>query len=264
MPEGEQGRNESERWFERYLRENGYAYDYEPDLDVPTHPDFRARRSDVEVVCEVKGFEEPPPLERRLAGANQTVAVSADEEYGPMRSAVREAARQLKPLAGSPWPLVVVLANPMGFRVNLSIERLVEAMYGNPGIVGNFNPEKGEVEDFHFELGRDGRLRNDHPYISAVAILHERELAREHYDEWRADWKKTREPLDHPTMKEIIAEAMAEQRAWRRSDASKNVPDGNVYWLELLTTGSLDAVPLPEAAFDGSRDQRTSVVRVPQ
>jgi hypothetical protein len=133
MANGEQGVNEAERWFERYLRDHGYEYEYEPDLGVAKRPDFLARRDGVEFVCEVKGFEEPPPLERRLAGTNQAVMVSADEEYGPMRGAVREAARQLKAFAGSPWPLVVVLANPMGFYVHLSIERLMEAMFGNPG-----------------------------------------------------------------------------------------------------------------------------------
>ena len=128
------------------------------DLGVATHPDFLARRDRVEVVCEVKGFAEPTPLERRLAGSKQVVTMRADEEYGPMRGAVREAARRLKPLAGSPWPLIVVLANPMGFWVNLSIVSLVEAMYGNPGYAGRFNADEGQVEDFQFVYGRDGRL----------------------------------------------------------------------------------------------------------
>jgi hypothetical protein len=198
MSNDEHGVNDAERWLERYLRDHGYEYEYEPDLGVSTRPDFLVERNGVEVVCEVKGFETPTPLERRLAGTEQPVMVSADEEYGPMRGAVREAARQLKPLAGSDWPLVVVLANPMGFWVQLNIERLVEAMYGNPGYAGRFNPDQGQVEDFQFVYGRDGRFRNDHPYISAVAILHERALAREHYDEWRAKWKETRAPPRKP------------------------------------------------------------------
>jgi hypothetical protein len=187
--------------------------------------------------------------------------VSADEEYGPMRGAVREAARQLKAFAGSPWPLVVVLANPMGFYVHLSIERLMEAMFGNPGYAGRFNPDEGQVEDFQFQYGRDGRLRNDHPYISAVAILHERELAREHYDEWRAEWKQTRSPLANPSTEEILAEFVAEQEAWQASEEAANVSEGNVYWIDLLTTGSPEAVPVPENLFDGPRDRRTVVER---
>src|SRR5437867_1044014 len=114
MSSGEVGGNEAERWFERYLREHGYEYEYEPDLGVSTRPDFLVRRGDVELVCEVKAFEQPTPLERRLRGSNHVTAISSDEEYGPMRSAVRDAARQLKSLAGSEYALVVVLANPMG------------------------------------------------------------------------------------------------------------------------------------------------------
>jgi len=262
MSRPEQGKNEAERWFERYMRDHGYDYDYEPDLGVSTRPDFLVWRADVQMVCEVKGFDQPTPLERRLRGTSHTTMISSDEEYGPMRSAVREAARQLKPLAGSGYPLVVVLANPMGHRVNLSLERLVEAMYGNPGLVGNFNAEKGEVEDFRFELGRDGRLRNDHPYISAVAILRERSRADEYYNEWRIEWKKGRKPLDRPTTEEIIAEAEAEHAAWNASEASKHVPEGHVYIIELMTTGSPDAVPVPEDVVNCPRDARVDVERV--
>jgi len=62
MTNREQGRNDAERWFERYLGEHGYEYDYEPDFDeVDTHPDFLAQRGGVQMVCEVNGFEEPPP-----------------------------------------------------------------------------------------------------------------------------------------------------------------------------------------------------------
>jgi hypothetical protein len=261
---GEVGLNDAERWFERYLGEHGYEYTYEPDFDgVATHPDFLARRGDAEIVCEVKGFEEPPPLERRLAGVDQPVMLSPDEVYRPMRNAIREAARQVKPLAGSRFPLIVVLANPRGFFVDLSIDRLVEAMYGNPGWIGRFDPDEGRVENLRFDYGRDGRLRNDHPYLSGVGILHERSLAREHYDRWRVEWTKTREPLHNPTYEQILAEFTAEQEAWLASGEAANLPEGNVHFIELVTTGSPEAVPVPENVLDGPRDHRVQVERVP-
>lgn len=262
MSNCERGVNEAERWFERYLCDHDYESDYEPDLGVSTRPDFLVCRNGVELVCEVKGFETPTPLDRKVAGVDHPVMLSADEEYGPMRGAVREAARQLKPLAGSDRPLIVVLANPMDFRVNLNIDRLVEAMYGNPGYAGTFKPDEGQVDDLEFFYEKDGRLRNDHPYISGVAILRERPLALEYYDEWRAKWKAGRPALPSPSTDEIVAEFLAEQAAWRASEEAKNVPEGNVYLVDLLTTGSPEAAPVPENTFDGPRDRRTDVQRV--
>jgi len=99
------------------------------------------------------------------AGAGVTLGsprVGDKDFYGPMRGAVREAAKNLKPLAGRGLPLVVVIANPKGYLVPLSMENLVPAMVGNPGWSGRFNPETARVERFEFEFGRDGRLRNDH------------------------------------------------------------------------------------------------------
>src|SRR5207244_10501879 len=68
--------------------------------------------------------------------------------------------------------------------------------------------------------------------------------------------------LFRSTIEQIIAEAEAEQTAWNASEASKNVPEGNVYIIEVMTTGSPDAVPLPSNVFDCSRDERAEVVRV--
>lgn len=44
---------------------------------------------------------------------------------------MREAARTLKPLEGSEWPLVVVLANPHHLHVELEPQRLIHALYGD-------------------------------------------------------------------------------------------------------------------------------------
>jgi hypothetical protein len=262
MPEAEQGRNEAEHWFERYLRAHDYEYEYEPTFEpeIPTRPDFKIARAGIEAICEVKGFEEMPPVERRVSGLNQPTMLSAKEVLGPMRGAVREAARNLKRLAGSPWPLVVVLANPERFKVFLSMDRLVEAMFGDLGVAGAFNAETGTVEKMEFEYGRDGRLRNDHPYISAVAILNELELAAEYKGQWFEEWKKSRP--EKRSYDEIGAEVLAAEAAWQASEASKHVPDGNAYWVEVLTTGSPDAVPLPENVFECPRDSRREVERV--
>jgi hypothetical protein len=45
-------------------------------------------------------------------------------------------------------PLVVVLANPKGFHIDLSVGPLIKAMLGNPGYSGQFDPETGSVDQF--------------------------------------------------------------------------------------------------------------------
>lgn len=257
----EVGKNEAERWFERYLRAHGYEYEYEPDIGVSKRPDFLVRRDGERVVCEVKAFEEVTKLEKRLAGTKQATMVSDDEVYGPMRGAVKNAASQLKPLAGTGLPLVVVLANPKGQMVHLDMERLVEAMFGNPIWRGRYDPEEGRVEDLQFDYGRDGRLRSDHPYISAVVILRERAAASEYYDEWREGWKSSRPSIENPTFEDIVHEFEEEQKAWDEHAAEADIPEGDVYFLEVLTTGSPDAAALPEIVFDGPRDTRVNVAR---
>lgn len=259
----EYGKNEGERWFERYLRDHGYKYDYEPDLGVGKMPDFVAERGSVRLVCEVKSFETPPALHVKLERASGPVMLSDDEVYRPMRSSVREAARQLKPLADADLPLVVVLANPLDYRIHLSMERLVEAMFGNPGWAGEFDAEKGQVEEMKFQYGRDGRLRNDHPYISAVAILREVDLKAEYQQAWSERRQEGRTKL---TLKddgiEAVAKAIQEERAhWKEHEKTAEIPSGVAYKIEVLTTGSPSAAPLPENAFDGPRDRRFDVMR---
>jgi hypothetical protein len=74
--------------------------------------------------------------------------------------------------------------------------------------------------------------------------------------------RKPEPPLENPEIEEIISEALAEQEAWLASEEAAHVPDGNVYFVELLRTGSPEAVPVPDNVFDGPRDRRVDVQRV--
>jgi hypothetical protein len=264
-PPREIGRNDAERWFERYVHGHDYSYDYEPDLRVSTRPDFVIERAGTRVVCEVKGFEQPSAFKNRLSQAVGAFMAGDDEIYRPMRSAVREAARQLKPLAGTGLPLVVVLADPRDHVVLLDIEHLVEAMFGNPGWTGSLNESTGEVEGLHFAYGQDGRLRNDHPYISAVLILRKVDLGYEYRQAWGRAWVDGRPRVswkEHGF--EAVATAMQEERkAWESHVAEANVPAGYAYKVDVLTTGSASATPVPDEVFNGPRDRRTIVEREP-
>jgi hypothetical protein len=259
----EYGKNDAERWFERYLSAHGYEYEYEPDLGVEKRPDFLIERDGLRVVCEVKAFEQVPALQKKLEAATGPVMASSDEVYGPMRSAVRQAASQLKPLADSGLPLVVVLANPLDYRVQLDIKHLIEAMFGNPGWAGAFNAEKGEIEGLNFEYGRDGKLRTDHPYISAVVILREIDLEEEYRREWAVGWRKGRPKLtlEKDGYEGFGREIEEELADWDEHKKTAKIPSGKRYEVEVLTTGSDRATPLPENVFDCPHDTRIDVVR---
>lgn len=266
MSGAESRRNEAEDWFEQYLLDHGYSFEYEPDLDVQTRPDFIIDRAEVRVVCEVKGFPQPTAFKERLRRSVGAFTASDKEVYGPMRSAVREAARQLKPLASSGLPLVVVLADALDHVVHLDVEHLVEAMFGNPGWTGSLNQTTGELEDLHFAYGRDGRLRNDHPYIGGVLIVREVDLGNEYRQTWGRDWVAGRPPVswkEHGI--EAVVEAMEEEReAWDAHAAGADIPEGKTYAVDVLVTGSPEAVPIPKEVFDGPRDRRLIVERMPE
>src|SRR5204863_10128570 len=85
------------------------------------------------------------------------------EVYGPIRNHVAKAAQQLKPLTALQLPLVVVLANPEGAMLDLSVQHVLSALYGNPTFTMDVDPAVGAaVGDGRLEFGRDGKLTNDH------------------------------------------------------------------------------------------------------
>lgn len=74
-------RTESEVWFEEYLREVGHSGsdEREPDLGIPTRPDYLVRAGEARAVCEVKQFT-TSGLERRLQGPHNSTLTLGDDE----------------------------------------------------------------------------------------------------------------------------------------------------------------------------------------
>jgi hypothetical protein len=174
------------------------------------------------------------------------------EVYGPIRNQVKEAAKQLKPLAVRGIPLVVVLANPDEARVNLSVESVIAALYGNPQWTMQIDTATGAaVDEGHLELGRDGKLTNDHAYLSAVVLLRRRELALDARDKILAELRKGYDG-EATTVEERQKRAVAIIEELERHD----LPEGHYFYVEVIETLSQDAVPLPEAWFCGERDRR--------
>lgn len=153
---GVKTRSKGELLFESYLAEHGYPEPaYEPDLGVPTRPDYVVTRSEAEAICEVEEFN--PNSGWTPAGAGFR---SAEDVLRPVRNKIRAAAKQLKPLADSGRPLVVVLANPGGAWVGLSPREMVWAMYGDAAFAFTADAETGEAVGLGgFVTTRNGKLR---------------------------------------------------------------------------------------------------------
>jgi hypothetical protein len=160
----------------------------------------------------------------------------------PVRNKIRAAAKQLKPLAGSGRPLVIVLANPRGAWVGLAPREMVWAMYGDPAFSFTVDPETGEpVDEGAFTVTRNGKLRNDHPYISAVAVVFQRDHAVDYYEELVAGMEG--------------ATADEKMRAINLAKDRGDVPEGHYHRLDVYRTMSAQAASLPAELFNGPKDR---------
>jgi hypothetical protein len=244
-------RRQSERWFESYCDAHSISVlAYEPDLGAGKRPDYLIAKDEVEVVCEVKEFE--ATAIDRLRELRQAFTTSQSVELKPIRGQVREAARQLKPLAGSKWPLVVVLANPRGFHVPLDADSLIHALYGDLTITFEIGPDGGAVSEPRWGAGRGGRLRNDHPYISAVAALHRGDLELDWWNDWYArERSATPEP---ETYEEAFDRWRARAALAERVAKKEEIPTGDYFRVDVVRNWSTSAVPLPADVFAGARD----------
>lgn len=231
-------RTAGEEMFEAYLVEHGQDVpEHEPDLGVTKRPDYVIERDGRKCVCEVKEFA---PDTSSLPGAG--TMTSAEVVLKPIRSQIREAARQLKPLASSGLPLVVVITNPHGAWVETNPEHVIYAMYGDPAVRFNVNTATGAAEgDPLFVVDRNGKLRGDHQYVSALTFVRHRRRVSDFYDELAA-------ATAHLSQDDRVAAIVAAEDGAR-------LPEGSYHSVDVFRTLSPTAVPLPEVFFDGPHDR---------
>ncbi|MFF2572691.1 hypothetical protein [Streptomyces sp. NPDC058084] len=233
----------------RYLRERGYTFEVEPEFGTGRHPDYLISAGEHTLVAEVKAFETYGMFEGAIPG--QVMTRSLDDALVPIRKKIKEAAGQLKGLQGRGWPLVIVLDNPGGRPIPFdSPYMILSAMYGDLTLNAPLGPG-GVLGEFRAVAGRNGKLRNDHAYISAVAVVrredHAALWAAQWFDEHREDFGPGDADDDGQGTRAMVA-AFAE--------ASKDAPEGDDIFLEVFETLSDSAVPLPREVFNGPRDRR--------
>jgi hypothetical protein len=247
------GLTEADRGFQDYLRTHGYegADDHEPDLGVTRRPDFLIARDGAQAICEIKSFADSPVARRMRAAPNARIfSMGDDEVYGPIRRQVHEAARQMRELRDTGIPLVAVLANPLRLPLELDVPVIVHALYGNPVFTGPYNPATGAIESLTYRLGRDGELTNDHPYLSAVALLIGRTYEQDDVDRW---WDENRDRLNREYAT-VDDRAVAAYEALRALD----VRDGGYFCMYVIHTRSAadgTAPALDRSMFSGEHDR---------
>lgn len=245
---------ESEAWFDEYVQSHGQdPGDPEPDLGIEKNPDRLITWNGHQVVCEIKQFESHPFV--RVLDRAGTLSVA--EVLNPVRRKVSKAARQLKPLAESGLPLVVVLANPKGLPVALSDNEVVWALFGDPIIQLTIDTTTGAASGPpQHTVGRNSRLLFNHQYLSAVVVLHR----GSHRQDWHnACWErmKAEDPeYDPSNLDTVIALADRVEEAENAALANGEIEEGDYLFTEVFTAVSETAAPLPRDVFDGARDAR--------
>jgi hypothetical protein len=193
----------ADKLFEAYLTDHGVRFEYEPDwaaafgIAVEVTPDFLVDPADTRVVCEVKQFESTRVTDRLLRSPRQAAYIPPTDEFGPIRSKVREAAvEQLCPFKTLAVPLVVVLANPLRSDVGLGFYEVAHALLGNPKVripVGPEGPTGAPVTEIAEDYGAlisvqpDGTTINRYPFVSAVVVVHQSrptQVVSEDSDRW--------------------------------------------------------------------------------
>ena len=154
--------------FEEYLIERGFDRpEHEPDLGLTVRPSISCpatgsaalRRSSSSPCCSCWPIRQ---------GVN-----SQEEVLKPIRRQIHAAARKLREAEHLGHPLVAVLTDPVNALFGLlNPQEVIAAIRGDMTVTMPIHPGGGAAGDAVLVHGRNGELRRNHPYLSAVVVIH--------------------------------------------------------------------------------------------
>ncbi len=130
---------------------------------------------------------------------------------------------------------------------------IIWSLFGDPIIQIPLHVEDGgSGGDAVHTVGRNGQIRLQHKYLSAIVALRHRTNAQDWADE---NWERIKqehaiESRDYEAVSELGKLAMESVEEAR---ARGEIPDGGYFYAEVFTL-SETVVPLPQDVFDGPRD----------
>jgi hypothetical protein len=168
-------RTPGDQMFEAYLTEHGYVVpEHEPDLGIGVRPEYLVERDGQHCLTEVKEFD---AATAPMIDASAKTSWSQEEMLKPIRGQVHQAARKLRKATALGHPLVIVLTDPQHAMFGLLGPTEIEAaLRGDLSVRLPVLRSGRAAGEPMFVTGRNGELRNDHPYVSAVVAIHERSV----------------------------------------------------------------------------------------
>jgi hypothetical protein len=172
-------RTEGDERFEAYLAERSYVVpEHEPDLGICVRVEYVIERGGEEAITEGKEFAlDSWPIKK-------SGTYSEQQMLKPVRGQIHEAARKLRKATGLGKPLVVVLTDPKGAMADrLGPVQMMGAIMGDLNVQIPVSAA-GPVGPATLVSGRNGELARDHPYVSAVLVVHKPFGGDAHVGHW--------------------------------------------------------------------------------
>jgi hypothetical protein len=227
----------SELVFENYCRERGYLSErIEPELNAGQFPDYRVVTPVGPVIVEIKEFT-PNKNDRRFVDELRKLGrADAKRSIGKrVRSAIKDAAPQLRRYEQDPFPEVLLLYDniydnsvlddywPWARNEYLQALDIASGMFGSPRMRFWLDPGKRSVEATDYPHGGGRQLTNtERLYIGAVAILNEATEQTPIQIDFFHNWFSTKpvwpKYFQHPSDRHFIKTGHPDSTGWDWSE----------------------------------------------